>query len=139
MILISAFAPLSLIYADPIRYQNNNFTYEEILGNRLSQPLPGNYQSMPSDSNPAFSYFVKKYTEKNQVLRFLLFDDDTMSRSIYQYVTKNLSGNIVLMNFGGYAYVNVNMKSAIMNSEYIKFSIPFGQWKDIIKNKTEPK
>ncbi len=136
MIAYLASIPLSLVYAKTADNTSSNFTYHEIVADRMTQPLPGNYQCISSYSSDfELSYKIKRYTNKSGLLRFFLLEDGSFSRSTYNYCIANFSGDITLMTFGRYAKMSVNFKDVAMRNEYLQISIPFGSWNEYSKRK----
>jgi|WetSurMetagenome_2_1015567.scaffolds.fasta_scaffold748091_2 hypothetical protein len=124
---------LSFVYADVKMSLYKNFTYEEILENRIQQTFQCNYLNPLNDtsdtSDSAISRFIQQRANNSGLLRLLLFQKDSFSRNTYNYCCNNLKGDIVFVNFGKYANVSVNLKNAVMYNEFLQISIPFGNWK----------
>jgi hypothetical protein len=120
---------LSLIYADSSTPENSNFTYQQILANRLERPLP--FSSQINTTGPldfTDTEFINKQVQNSGLLRFFLFREDSFSRNTFNYFWGNQSGDLVFVNFGQYANLSLNYKNALMNNEFLQISIPFGSW-----------
>jgi hypothetical protein len=126
---------ISLVYADSFTYTTHDFTYQEILNNRFNQPLPGDYQTRTNASDSPFNFFVKRYTERSGFLSFVLFQQDSFTLNSYNFFMTNFTEDIILMNFGRYANMSVNIRNATMNNQYLQISIPFSDWYNKPKEK----